>query len=218
MRLEQISSGRGLAEFWRYNTQFVVRAASAQCSDERLAFPPESCARTKDELYFFSQWPQCACCAPATRGLVLPAPRCRVLPVQHNRQRPLPRASRVREAEMLPTLTEPLQDEKSMTTLTDEIKEFIVKGLARFDSPSRVAEAVKARFDIEVSRQLVHTYDPAGSQPPAPRWRELHAARARSFCAMWPRSASRRRRSASAGSIGCRAAPRRATISLWPPR
>ena len=44
-----------------------------------------------------------------------------------------------------PTLTGPLQNEESeesMPTLTDEIKAFIVRGLARFDSPSEVAEAV----------------------------------------------------------------------------
>jgi len=68
-----------------------------------------------------------------------------------------------------------------MSTLSDEIKEFIVKGLARFDSPTQVAEAVKAAFDVEVSRQQVHAYDPACSQPPAPRWRELHAATRQAF-------------------------------------
>jgi hypothetical protein len=80
------------------------------------------------------------------------------------------------EANRLPTFTGPLQEEKSMPTLTDEIKEFIVKGLACFDTPSQVAEAVKVNFGIEVSRQQVYVYDPAGSQPPALRWREIHAA------------------------------------------
>ena len=68
-----------------------------------------------------------------------------------------------------------------MSTLTDEIKEFIVKGLARFDTPSQVAEAVKVHFDIEVSRQQVFAYDPAGSRPPAQRWIELHAATREAF-------------------------------------
>jgi hypothetical protein len=63
-----------------------------------------------------------------------------------------------------------------MTTLTDEIKTFIVKGLACYDTPSQVAEAVKATFGIEVSRQQVYVYDPNCSQPPAQRWRDLHAA------------------------------------------
>jgi hypothetical protein len=68
-----------------------------------------------------------------------------------------------------------------MPTLTDEIKEFIVKGLACFDSPSQVAEAVKANFDVEVTRQHVYAYDPASSQLMAPRWKELHAATRQAF-------------------------------------
>jgi hypothetical protein len=63
-----------------------------------------------------------------------------------------------------------------MSTLTDEIKEFIVKGLACYDTPSQVAEAVNVNFGITVSRQRVHRYDPGCSQPPAQRWRDLHAA------------------------------------------
>jgi hypothetical protein len=68
-----------------------------------------------------------------------------------------------------------------MAILTDDIKEFIVKGLARFDTPSYVAEAVRVNFGIEVSRQQVHEYDPACSRPPAERWRELHAATREKF-------------------------------------
>ncbi|MDQ7246537.1 DUF2280 domain-containing protein [Dongia sedimenti] len=63
-----------------------------------------------------------------------------------------------------------------MPTLTDEIKTFIVKGLACYDTPSQVAEAVKAEFNIEITRQHVYAYDPNASQHMAPRWRELHAA------------------------------------------
>ena len=68
-----------------------------------------------------------------------------------------------------------------MSTLTDEIKEFIVKALACFDAPSEVAEAVRENFGIEVSRQQVFAYDPAGSRPPAPRWSALHAATREKF-------------------------------------
>ena len=67
-----------------------------------------------------------------------------------------------------PTLTQPLQNEESRTpmpTLTDEIKTFIVRGLARFDTPSQVAEAVKANFNVELKRQHVYAYDPRCSQP-----------------------------------------------------
>jgi hypothetical protein len=79
------------------------------------------------------------------------------------------------------TLTGRIQDEKAMPTLTDDIKEFIVRGLGRYETPSEVAEAVYATFDIKLSRQQVYRYDPGCSQPPAPRWRELHAAARKAF-------------------------------------
>jgi hypothetical protein len=84
-----------------------------------------------------------------------------------------------------PTRDEPkrftggLQDEKSKaarTTLTDEIKQFIVKGLACYDTPSQVAEAVNLMFGVTISRQRVYRYDPDNPRPPAQRWRDLHAA------------------------------------------
>jgi hypothetical protein len=62
------------------------------------------------------------------------------------------------------------------TTLSDEIKEFIVKGLACYDTPSQVAEAVNLMFGIRVSRQRVNRYKPDSPRPPAQRWRDLHAA------------------------------------------
>jgi|AraplaMF_Col_mMF_1032025.scaffolds.fasta_scaffold00022_165 hypothetical protein len=63
-----------------------------------------------------------------------------------------------------------------MTTLPDEIKEFIVKALACYDTPTQVADAVNAQFGVTVSRQQVYRYDPECSEPPAQRWRDLHAA------------------------------------------
>jgi hypothetical protein len=68
-----------------------------------------------------------------------------------------------------------------MQTLSDEIKTFIVKGLACFDTPSEVAEAVKATFGVEVTRQHVYTYDPGCGEPPALRWRALHAHTRKTF-------------------------------------
>ena len=70
-----------------------------------------------------------------------------------------------------------------MPSINDEIKEFIVRGLATFDTPSEVVEAVKANFGVELSRQQVYAYDPRCSQPPAQRWRELHAATRAAFLA-----------------------------------
>jgi len=60
--------------------------------------------------------------------------------------------------------------------LTDEMKAFIVRGLARYETPTRVAASVQAQFGIEIDRRQVHAYDPAGSRPPAQRWIDLHEA------------------------------------------
>ena len=68
------------------------------------------------------------------------------------------------------------QNEKNPSVLTDEVKAFIVRGLARYETPTQVAAAVQANFDIEITRRQVFAYDPAGSRPPAQRWIDLHAA------------------------------------------
>ena len=86
------------------------------------------------------------------------------------------RAACANDAEMLRTLTGGIQNGEPMSTLTDEIKEFIVKRLACFDTPSQVVEAVNVNFEVTVSRQQVHRYDPNCSEPPAQRWKILHAA------------------------------------------
>ncbi len=80
-----------------------------------------------------------------------------------------------------PACTRLLQNEESMPTLSDEMKAFIVKRLACFDTPSQVAAAVKANFDIEIARQHVYAYDPNSSERISPRWRELHAATRAAF-------------------------------------
>jgi hypothetical protein len=79
------------------------------------------------------------------------------------------------------TPTELRQDERPATHLTDEIKAFIVRGLARYETPSRVAAAVKNVFDIEVSRQLVFSYNARAAKPPAERWCELFEATRATF-------------------------------------
>ena len=70
-----------------------------------------------------------------------------------------------------------------MAILTDEIKEFIVRGLARYESPSQVAAAVQVSFGIEITRQQVHEYNPSSARPPALRWCELHAVTRAKFLA-----------------------------------
>ena len=77
---------------------------------------------------------------------------------------------------MPPTQTGRRQNRKTKSVLTDEVKAFIVRGLARYETPTRVAAAVKAHFGIEIERRQVFAYDPAGSRPPAQRWIDLHAA------------------------------------------
>jgi hypothetical protein len=77
------------------------------------------------------------------------------------------------------------QDQKTKSVLTDEMKAFIVRGLARYETPTRVAASVEAEFGVAIDRRQVYAYDPAGSRPPAQRWIELHAAtRARFLAAM----------------------------------
>jgi len=73
-----------------------------------------------------------------------------------------------------PTQTGRRQNQRII--LTDEVKAFIVRGLARYETPTQVAASVKANFDIEITRRQVFAYDPAGSRPPAQRWIDLHAA------------------------------------------
>jgi hypothetical protein len=66
--------------------------------------------------------------------------------------------------------------QKTPTRLTDEVKAFIVRGLARYETPTRVTLSVKSNFGLEIDRRQVFAYDPAGSRPPAQRWIDLHAA------------------------------------------
>lgn len=47
-----------------------------------------------------------------------------------------------------------------MATLTEEVKLFIVQGLACYDTPSQVAEAVKEQFGLVIDRRQVENYDP----------------------------------------------------------
>ncbi len=68
------------------------------------------------------------------------------------------------------------QDEKTRSILTDEMKAFVVRGLARYETPTRVAASVQAQFGIAIDRRQVYAYDPAGSRRPAQRWIDLHAA------------------------------------------
>ena len=62
-----------------------------------------------------------------------------------------------------------------MATLSNEVKAFIVQGLATYQTPQEIEELVKNEFDIEVSRQLVASYDPTKltSVNLAQKWKDL---------------------------------------------
>jgi hypothetical protein len=67
--------------------------------------------------------------------------------------------------------------------LTDEVKTYVVQALACFDSPSIAAASVKKEFGVDISRQLVETYDPtkkAGSNL-SDKWRLLFEKTRKSF-------------------------------------
>jgi hypothetical protein len=81
------------------------------------------------------------------------------------------------------TPTGPSQDAKRPTILDDEVRAFIVRGLARYETPSRVAAAVKKVFGIEVTRQQVFTYHARSARPPAERWCELFEVTREAFLA-----------------------------------
>lgn len=69
-----------------------------------------------------------------------------------------------------------------MATLDDKQKEFLVKALACYDTPSQVAAALKEHFGVAIDRRQVHEYDPEGSKgyKVAPRWKGLfYATRAK---------------------------------------
>jgi hypothetical protein len=62
-----------------------------------------------------------------------------------------------------------------MAALRDEVKRFIVKQLACYDTPTQVSEAVKEEFGLDVPRQQIATYDPekyVGRQLSA-KWKAL---------------------------------------------
>ena len=65
-----------------------------------------------------------------------------------------------------------------MATFTDADKEFVVKRLARFDSPSEVRKALKKVRGTEASRSQIAYYNPGNEQGRdlAQKWRDLFEA------------------------------------------
>lgn len=70
-----------------------------------------------------------------------------------------------------------------MAELIDEVKQYIVQALACYDTPDQVAKAVKAEFDIVISRQHCENYDPnkiAGKRL-SQKWRDLFHSTRKTF-------------------------------------
>ncbi len=67
--------------------------------------------------------------------------------------------------------------------LTDEIRALVVTELALFSSPTEIAAMVKERFNVVITRQGVHGYDPASHRGYrlASRWKLLHKETRRRF-------------------------------------
>lgn len=67
--------------------------------------------------------------------------------------------------------------------IPDEIKCFIINGLASFDSPSQVVSAVKDEFGVDVTRQAVEGHDPSkhAGRNLSEKWRDLFAAARKAF-------------------------------------
>lgn len=60
-----------------------------------------------------------------------------------------------------------------MATLKSEHKTFIVTALARYQSPTEIADAVKVEFDLDITRQQVRFYNPLQNDKCPESWRDL---------------------------------------------
>lgn len=62
-----------------------------------------------------------------------------------------------------------------MATLNNEVKAFIVQGLATYKTPQEVSNDVNNEFGIEVSRQAIERYDPTkvAGIGLAKKWKDL---------------------------------------------
>lgn len=67
--------------------------------------------------------------------------------------------------------------------MTDEIKAFVVQGLASFDTPTQVVEAVKAEYGVLLTPQAVQAYDPTkyAGRKLAAKWKVYFGQARKSF-------------------------------------
>lgn len=70
-----------------------------------------------------------------------------------------------------------------MARLTEDVKRTIVMELACYRTPSEVAEVVREKHGIEITRQQAFEYDPNGSRghEVAKKWKDLYAATRKAF-------------------------------------
>jgi len=67
--------------------------------------------------------------------------------------------------------------------MTNEVKAFVVRALASFDTPSQVAEAVRQEYGVTITPQTVQAYDPTkyAGRNLAPKWQALFEKARKSF-------------------------------------
>ncbi|MEM5435227.1 DUF2280 domain-containing protein [Paraburkholderia diazotrophica] len=70
-----------------------------------------------------------------------------------------------------------------MAALKDEVKAFIVRGLACFETPTEVARRVKEEFGLAVTAPQVQAYDPTKRQGRhlSKKWREMFESEQATF-------------------------------------
>lgn len=71
-----------------------------------------------------------------------------------------------------------------MAELSEDIQTFIVQSLACYQRPAQVIDAVKAEFNLDVTRQQVQFYNPergGGGKRLSDRWRNLFHETRRQF-------------------------------------
>ena len=94
-------------------------------------------------------------------------------PRKRAKSRARPKVDASAKAQPLPAFTK--------TKLEGEVKTFIVIALAKDYTPQQVVEAVKETYDVEITRQLVRTYNPEQCSDVAPKWGTLFKAERKKF-------------------------------------
>lgn len=67
--------------------------------------------------------------------------------------------------------------------MTNEVKAFVVRALASFDTPTQVVAAVKDEYGLQMTPQAVQAYDPTkyAGRHLAPKWKAMFEKARKSF-------------------------------------